>query len=52
MRSVWYINDPSEWIIQRQVGVSKVNENDAVLCVKIGEGNDGDSVYDITVFNG
>ena len=50
MRSVWYINDSCEWIALRHVGVSKVNENDNVLCVKIGEGNDGDSVYDITVF--
>ena len=50
MGSIWYINDPNEWISLRPIGVSKVNENDTILCVKIGEGNDGLATYDITVF--
>ena len=50
MGSIWYINDPCEWIVLKPIGVSKINENDTILSVKIGEGNDGASTYDITVF--
>lgn len=50
MGSIWFINDPNEWVVLKPIGVSKVNENDTVLSVKIGEGNDGISTYDITVF--
>ncbi len=50
MGSIWYINDPNEWIVLKPIGVSKINENDTILSVKIGEGNDGLATYDITVF--
>ena len=49
MGSIWHISDPCEWEALRVVGVSKVDENDTVLMVKIGEGNDGLSIFDITV---
>lgn len=50
MGSIWYINDPCDWKEIKPIGVSKVDENDTILSVKIGEGNDGISTYDITVF--
>jgi len=50
MGSIWYINDPNEWIALKPIGVSKVNENDTILSVKTGEGNDSISTYNITVF--
>ena len=50
MGSIWYINDPCEWEALKTIGVSKVDENDSIINVKIGEGNDGIATYDITVF--
>ncbi len=50
MGSIWYINDPWDWEALKPIGVSKVDENDTILCVKVGEGNDEIGTYDITVF--